>query len=354
MVAEHSYQSVLRYTLVLLIVLWLLALQSTRSSIPTKGRDTVAEGIAFLHSLQHDDGSFTLLRHDTSCADCAPEARVSVITTALVMKHLATARRCGVATDLIDEVASRGRAFLLASSHEVDNARVWRFYPDDEYPPADADDTAACLVALGARGPEHAGTLTALARMQGPGGGFLTWFDPGGMPNTETVTVSSRAITALSIAGVPFDQEAACTFLHERFEGDHWTGAWVRPRPRYATHLALEASSACGCDVPGRDTVVRYLGSSGLHGMDVLDLSHTVLALDALGAPLPSDTAEMLMAFQGIDGGFPDAMFFTEGPTNTTIQFSGRAFTTAFAVSALAGLTCPPEPMEPRAGVMSS
>ncbi|MDP6627105.1 MAG: terpene cyclase/mutase family protein [Methanopyri archaeon] len=341
MVAERSHQSVLRYALALLIILWFLGLQSTRMSPPAKGRDTVADGIAFLHSLQRDDGSFTLLRHDTSCADCAPAVRVSVITTALVMKHLATARRCGVATDLIDEVALRGRTFLLASSHDVDNARVWRFYPDDAYPPADADDTAASLVALDVRDPELAGTLAALARMQGPGGGFLTWFDPGGMPNTETITVSSRAATALTVTGTPFDREALCTFLHERFQDDHWTGAWVAPRPRYATYLALEASLVCGCDVPGRDAVIRYLGSSGPDGMDVLDLSLTVLALDSLGAPLPPDTVDMLKTFQETDGGFPDALFFTEGPMDTTIQFSDRAFTTAFAVSALATNTCP-------------
>lgn len=343
MTIEHG--TVHKIAALLFIALWILAFLTSRAPAPDEMGPALENGIAFLHGLQNEDGSFPILQHNPARLKEDPEEKVSVMTTAQVMKHMAAVRTCGIDVERIDEMLSRGTSFLLDKSKDYRGARVWRFYANEPHPPPDSDDTAASVIALylaGVPTSDLEGTYDTLARMQGPGGGFLTWIVPEGMLNTETVTVSARVATALSLGGISFDKGAFCTFIREKREVDHWSGAWIRPRPRYATYLAIESRRVSGCTSADGDAVVAdYLRSTDMAMMDILDASHTILALVELDEPVPMDAMDTMLALQQDDGGFPDAAFFSQGPEDTSVMFSGRAFTAAFALSAMARTTCP-------------
>lgn len=186
----------------------------------------------------------------------------STLDTAMTVRALLLSNVSGS-----DPALTRAAAFLRdAQSDEGTWSWAWDQPMGRKFRTGDTDDTGAALAALLRCGqapgsPPVVDAIRALERLQTASGGFNT-FDIGDAANTVTVSNTSRALQALSLAGRPSDYPSirrGCEWLLSEQEPngkwvDYWVARWI-----YGTVTALEGLLLTGYLLPGAPAIDRGL-----------------------------------------------------------------------------------------------
>lgn len=310
--------------------------RSAVASVPSGGRggscpaEPVASALRFLGERQLETGEIVVLRgRDPKLSD-GIHPRI-VFGTAMVSRILQEAR-LGPAADRIVAAANR---FLIAEREE---SGVWRYFGKGSLIPADVDDTAYCLMALG---PAADGRVIedVLLRNVDEAGRMRTWLtEPGAARVHRAVidaAVNANVLTLLRSRGV--EASGLAQFLKAHLAGpESLKGSWYYPSPFFFLQAIAGSAAWLSPESPGCVVArVRELLQRD-PGTDVLNLAMAATALARCGGE-PAELAGLrrrIREAQWEDGGWEAVGLFV-GVEDCVYWYGSRELTTAFCLEAI-------------------